>query len=102
MDHSNTLQAPVGYGLHFGWHRAWEFLPEVQKERACMSLDINKEVAKSGHIMSRYRMAEADQIEVVRILLAAGVEHCLNEQQRLLGEKDAAINTAFSGARIVH
>lgn len=65
-------------------------------------MDINNEVAKSGQIMSRYRMAEADQIEVVRILMAAGVEHCLNEQQRLLSERESVINTAFSGARIVH
>lgn len=65
-----------------------------------MPLDINNEALKASEIMSRYRMPREDQIEVVRILMAAGVEHCLNEQTRLVSEKKSMIDTAFSGARI--
>lgn len=50
--------------------------------------------------MSRYRMPKEDQIEVVRLLLAAGVEHCLQEQERYRKGADAMIERAHTG--LVH
>lgn len=67
-----------------------------------MSLDINNEVMKAGEIMSRYRMTREDQIEVVRILMAAGLEHCLNEQEKVLQEKNWLVDKACVGPGLVH
>ena len=67
-----------------------------------MAIDINNECLKASDIMSKYRMSREDQIAVVKILMAAGVEHCLNEQQRMLTEKKSLIDGAFAGARITH
>ena len=39
-------------------------------------MNINAEVMKAGTLMTRYRIPREQQIEVVRILMAAGVEHC--------------------------
>lgn len=47
-----------------------------------MGIDITDEVQKAVEIMARYRMPQDDQIEVVRIILAAVVEHCLQERVR--------------------
>lgn len=65
-----------------------------------MGLDINAEVMKAGELMSRYRMTKDDQLEVVRILIACGVEHCLNEQEKVRTGNDALVSKAFGG--LVH
>jgi hypothetical protein len=57
-------------------------------------MDINNECLKASDIMSKYRMTREDQIAVVKILMAAGVEHCLNEQQALRDGQNAMINRA--------
>lgn len=67
-----------------------------------MGVDINNEVLKAGEVMSRYQMSREDQIEVVRILLAAGVEHCLNEQELVRTSKDALIKKVCVGPGLVH
>lgn len=43
-----------------------------------------------------YRMSSEDQIKVVRILLDAGVEQCLQEQQRIREGNSAMIAKAQS------
>lgn len=48
-----------------------------------MGVDPNKEAAKASEIMSRYGVSMEDQMQVVKILMSAGVEHCLNEQENL-------------------
>jgi hypothetical protein len=65
-----------------------------------MSLDIDSEVHKAGVVMSRYGMTKEDQLEVLRLLVAVGVEHCLNEQERVRTRDDATVAKAFSG--LVH
>ena len=67
-----------------------------------MGLDINGEVLKAGDIMLRYHMSKADQLEVVRILLAVGVEHCLNKQEEVRAEREYMIERAQRGPGMVH
>ena len=52
---------------------------------------LENEIARAAEKMSRYRMPPDEQLEVVRILLDAGVEKCLDEQQRLRDEKEAIL-----------
>ena len=63
-------------------------------------MGLNDELAKASEIMARYNMHSHDQVEVIRILVDAGVEKCLDEQQRIRDEKDALVSAAFSG--LVH
>lgn len=65
-----------------------------------MGIDINNEVMKAAAIMSRYRMTKDDQIEVVRLLLAAGVEHCLQEQEKVGSGNLQTIERTYGG--LVH
>lgn len=62
-----------------------------------MGVDINNEVMKAGDIMSRFRMPREEQIEVVRILMAAGVEHCLQEQEKVRADADHLLKKAYVG-----
>ncbi|HXF12233.1 MAG TPA: hypothetical protein VN517_03710 [Terriglobales bacterium] len=55
---------------------------------------------KAAAIMSRYRMTKDDQIEVVRLLLAAGVEHCLQEQEKVGSGNLQTIERTYGG--LVH
>ena len=60
-----------------------------------MMIDINDEVMKAATLMNRYRVSREDQIEIVRILLACGVEHCLAEQERIRIENNMLVDKAF-------
>lgn len=60
-------------------------------------MDINNECLKAGEIMSRYRVSREDQIEVVKILMACGVEHCLNEQEKIKAQREALVEAAYQG-----
>lgn len=62
-----------------------------------MGIDINQEVMKAGDIMRRFQMPRDAQIEVVRIIMACGVEHCLNEQERVRAENTRLIAKAQMG-----
>ena len=65
--------------------------------------NLDDEIAKAATIMSRYRMKTDDQIEVVRILLSAGVEKCLSEQERIRADKDSKVALAQKDYRgLVH
>lgn len=65
-----------------------------------MGVDINEEAMKAGAIMSRYGVPRDEQLEVVRLLLNAGVEHCLQEQDKLRQSTEAIIAKAHMG--LVH
>ena len=67
-----------------------------------MGVDINNEVMKAGEVMSRYRMSKEHQLEVVKLLIGAGVEHCLQEQQRFAADKEEIVRRAQTGPGIVH
>lgn len=59
-----------------------------------MGVDVNAEVMKAGELMSRYNVSREDQLTVVRLLIGAGVEHCLQAQERVRDERDALVNRA--------
>lgn len=59
-----------------------------------MGMNIETEIAKASATMARYRMSQDDQVLVIKTLLNAGIEHCLNEQERLRVEKEAMIEHA--------
>lgn len=63
---------------------------------------LNAEIEKASLVMSRCGMGQEDQVTVVRILVDAGVEKCLDEQQRIREELGALVNKAFIGPGIVH
>ena len=67
-----------------------------------MGLDINNEVMKAGELMGRYRMSKDDQLEVVRVLIACGVEHCLNEQEKVRNGNEEMVQRAFVGPGLIH
>lgn len=56
-----------------------------------MGMNIEAEIEKASAIMARYRVSREDQISIVKTLLDAGVERCLQEQERLTQEKQAMI-----------
>ncbi len=59
-------------------------------------MDIDEEVLKAGRIMERYRMNRTDQLDVVKILISVGVEHCLREQEKVRKENEALVAKAYS------
>ena len=63
-------------------------------------MDVNAEVEKAVDIMAHHGIQPDVQREVVRILIGAGVEHCLNEQEKVRAQKNALIDTAHAG--LVH
>ena len=67
-----------------------------------MGIDITNEVMKAGELMSRYRMTKDDQLEGVRLLLACGVEHCLNEQEKVRNGNEELIQRAYVGPGLIH
>lgn len=56
---------------------------------------LNDEIARASTIMHRYRVSKDDQVAVIKILVDAGVNHCLDEQQRLRFEQESAVENAF-------
>lgn len=52
---------------------------------------------KAGDIMRRFQMPRDAQVEVVLIIMACGVEHCLNEQERVRAEHARLIAKAQMG-----
>ena len=61
---------------------------------------LNNAIAKASLVMARYGMTGEDQVSVVRMLVDAGVEKCLDEQQRIREEQTALV-AAVCGV-IVH
>jgi hypothetical protein len=61
-------------------------------------MDINLEIIRASKIMAKYHVSREDQADVVKILLDAGIQHCLDEQERLRSEKEQMIRQA-QGAR---
>jgi hypothetical protein len=60
-------------------------------------MNLNNEIAKASEIMARYGVRGEDQVAVVKILVDAGVEKCLDEQQRIRESMDAAVMKAYEG-----
>ena len=56
---------------------------------------LNDEIARASTIMHRYRVAKDDQVAIIKLLVDAGVNHCLDEQQRIRFEREAAVENAF-------
>ncbi len=63
-----------------------------------MSLD--NEIAKASELMWKYKVAKSDQIAIIKMLVDAGVEKCLDEQQRIRDEQDSQTLKAYAG--LVH
>ena len=83
--------------------RAWAyFWAKVTGDGEMMAADVNNEILRAGEVMSRYRMSREDQITVVKILMDAGVEHCLQKQEALRAEREKLIQTACAGPGLVH
>lgn len=61
---------------------------------------MNESLAKASEIMARYNMQGTDQVAVIKILVDAGIEKCLDEQQRIRQEMDSMTLAAFEG--LVH
>jgi len=59
-----------------------------------VSEKLDADIRKASEIMWKYRVAKEDQIAVVRILVDAGVEKCLDEQQRIREESAVLVNAA--------
>ena len=57
-------------------------------------IDVGQEALKAIKIMARYRMSGDDQQEVLNVLMGAGVEYCLQEQERLRDQNEAMIASA--------
>ena len=57
-------------------------------------MGLNDELAKASEIMARYNMHS-------HVLVDAGVEKCLDEQQRIREQNEAMVRQAFSGG-LVH
>ena len=60
-------------------------------------MNINAEIAKASLIMARYHVPDEQQIAVVKILVDAGVEKCLDEQQRIREQGAALVQRAYAG-----
>ena len=60
-------------------------------------MNINTEIARASAIMKQYGVPDHDQLTVVRMLIDAGVEKCLDEQQRLRDEADILTMKAYEG-----
>ena len=58
-------------------------------------MGLNDEIARASTIMHRYRVPKDEQVAVIKLLVDAGVNHCLDEQQRIRFEKDEAVQNAF-------
>ena len=56
---------------------------------------LNDEIARAATIMWRCRVPKEDQVEIIKLLVDAGVNHCLREQERIRFERDAAVENAF-------
>ena len=52
-------------------------------------MGINESLSKATEIMARYNMQGSDQVAVIKILVDAGIEKCLDEQQRIREELDS-------------
>jgi hypothetical protein len=65
-----------------------------------MPVDIQAECMKAGDLMRRYGVPGPVQTEVVKILMEAGVEHCLQEQQKIRERNAGLIERATNG--LVH
>ena len=61
---------------------------------------MNESLVKASEIMARYNMHGEDQIAVIKILVDAGIEKCLDEQQRIREEQDSMTLAAYAG--LVH
>lgn len=57
-------------------------------------MNTDEVIAKASEIMWKYRVSKDDQISVIKLLLDAGVERCLEEQQRIREEKEMLIQSA--------
>ena len=64
-------------------------------------MGLTEQINRAAEIMARYGMTGEDIVTIVKILVDAGVEKCLDEQQRLRQENDALVRAAFSGG-LVH
>ena len=60
-------------------------------------MNINTEIVKASIIMARYHVPDHEQIAVVKILLDAGVEKCLDEQQSIREQGSALVQRAYAG-----
>ena len=60
-------------------------------------MNINAEIAKASLIMARYHVPDDEQIAVVKILVDAGLEKCLDEQQRIRDQRAAMVQRAYAG-----
>lgn len=63
-------------------------------------MGINESLSKATEIMARYNMQGSDQVAVIKILVDAGIEKCLDEQQRIREELDSITLKAYTG--LVH
>ena len=57
-----------------------------------MGMNTDQAIAKASEIMWRYRISKDDQVAVIKILMDAGVERCLEEQQRIRDENAVIID----------
>ena len=60
-------------------------------------MNINAEISKASLIMARYHVPDDEQIAVVKILIDAGVEKCLDEQQRIREQGNVLVQRAYAG-----
>ena len=58
-------------------------------------MGLNEEIARASSIMWRYHMPKEVQVELVKMLVDAGVNYCLAEQDRIRLERQQVVDQIF-------